>query len=258
MASSLVFKVVVTPILVGLASSAGRRWGPAVSGWLVALPLTAGPVVFFLAIDHGPRFATSAALGSLAGGIAQPAFCLGYGWSARRLSWPPALMAGSIAFGAVAALMHGANLRVVPLFLAVVLVLAATLYLMPRTVAGAPLVPAPHWEIPMRMLTATVVLLSLTSAATVLGPTLSGILATLPVYAATLATFGHRLEGWQSAIQVLRGLLYGLFGFAVFFLTLAILISRTAIAPAFLAAAAVGLAVQGVALWAMRRAGPVA
>jgi hypothetical protein len=52
------------------------------------------------------------------------------------------------------------------------------------------------WDIPVRMATATVVVISLKGAATVLGPILSGILASFPVYAGTLATFGHHLEGW--------------------------------------------------------------
>jgi len=40
----LAFKLLLTPALLGLVSLAGRRWGPAVSGWLVGLPLTSGPV----------------------------------------------------------------------------------------------------------------------------------------------------------------------------------------------------------------------
>ncbi|HLI06681.1 MAG TPA: hypothetical protein VKV40_08945 [Ktedonobacteraceae bacterium] len=33
-----VFKLLLTPLLIGLVSLAGRRWGPAVSGWIVGLP----------------------------------------------------------------------------------------------------------------------------------------------------------------------------------------------------------------------------
>lgn len=35
---SLLLRIVVTPALIGAASLAGRRWGQAVSGWLVGLP----------------------------------------------------------------------------------------------------------------------------------------------------------------------------------------------------------------------------
>ena len=36
---SLVLKLVLTPLLVGGASIAARRWGPSIGGWIVALPL---------------------------------------------------------------------------------------------------------------------------------------------------------------------------------------------------------------------------
>src|SRR5215218_6073961 len=35
-----------------LASLAVRRWGDAIGGWLVGLPLTSGPVAAFLAIQY--------------------------------------------------------------------------------------------------------------------------------------------------------------------------------------------------------------
>ena len=61
----LLFKLLLTPTLLGLVSLIGRRWGPAVSGWIIGLPLTSGPVSLFLALDHGTAFASHAAEGSL-------------------------------------------------------------------------------------------------------------------------------------------------------------------------------------------------
>jgi O-antigen/teichoic acid export membrane protein len=51
-----VLKLVLTPLLIAAASLARRRWGHAVSGWLLGLPLTSGPVAFFLAIERGASF----------------------------------------------------------------------------------------------------------------------------------------------------------------------------------------------------------
>ena len=42
----LALKLILTPLLIGGASLAARRWGPAIGGWLVSLPLTSGPVTF--------------------------------------------------------------------------------------------------------------------------------------------------------------------------------------------------------------------
>src|SRR4030095_13403342 len=84
---SLALKLALTPALIGLVSLAGRRWGPGVSGWRVGFPLTSGPIAFFLALDHGVRFAAAAAVGSMTGAGAQAAFCLLYGRLARRGRW---------------------------------------------------------------------------------------------------------------------------------------------------------------------------
>src|SRR5262245_24251062 len=81
---TLVVKVVVPPVLIGAASLAGRRWGQAVSGWFVGLPLTSGPIAFFVALDHGVSFAAATALGALSAAMAEAAFCLAYGHAARR------------------------------------------------------------------------------------------------------------------------------------------------------------------------------
>jgi hypothetical protein len=49
-------------------------------------------------------------------------------------------------------------------------------------------------------------------------------------------------------VLVLRGLLWGLFGFAGFFVTLGVLLDRTGVAPAFVVASATALAIQALSL----------
>jgi hypothetical protein len=48
-------------------------------------------------------------------------------------------------------------------------------------------------------------------------------------------------------------LLYGLFAFAGFFLSLNLLLEKAGIAAAFLSAIAVALAIQGTTLWLLHR-----
>src|SRR2546422_11343874 len=69
-------KLVLTPLLIAAVTLAGRRWGPAVGGWLAGLPLTSGPVSVFLALEQGPGFAARAAVGTLAGLGGGGCFCL--------------------------------------------------------------------------------------------------------------------------------------------------------------------------------------
>lgn len=248
-------KVVLTPVLIGAASLAGRRWGTAVSGWLVGLPLTSGPVALFLTLEHGDAFAAAAAAGILAGTISQAAFSLAYAWLATRLPWPPALGGATIAFAAATLALSPLVLPVVFLFLLAVAVLTLTVQLLPPSAAARSGVDAtPRWDLPARMVFATGFVVLLTGLAPVLGAHLTGLLSPFPLYAAILAAFAHSRLGAAPATAVLRGLLFGLYGFAAFFLVLALLLEPARAAFAFAVAAAVGLVVQGGSLWLLRRA----
>jgi hypothetical protein len=246
MSDTLALKLVLTPVLIATASLAGRRWGQAVGGWLVGLPLTSGPVAFFLALEHGAGFAAAVAFGSLAGALAEVAFCLAYGWSAPH-GWPAALLAAGVAFTVVAAGLQRLSLPL-PVLAAIALVaLLGALVLMPGRVAAVTVPAPPRWDLPARMILTTALVVALTAAAPRLGPRLSGVLATFPVYAAILTVFAHR-TGPVPAVEVLRGLLLGLFSFAAFFLVLGGLIEQIGVAGAFAAAGAVALAIQAVSL----------
>jgi hypothetical protein len=239
---TLVLKLVLTPVLIAAASLAGRRWGQGVGGWLVGLPLTSGPVAFFLALDQGTGFAAAVAVGSLAGAIAEAVFCLAYGWSAGR-GWPVALAAASIAFALVGLGLRRLDWPPPALAGAVFATLGVALWWLPRRARVVAVPPPPRWDLPARMLITTVLVVGLTALAPTLGPRLSGLLATFPVYAAILTVFAHR-AGRAPAVQVLRGLLLGLFSFGAFFLVLGGSIERLGIAAGFGAATAAALVVQ--------------
>jgi hypothetical protein len=268
--NSLALKLVLTPALIALASLVGRRWGPAVGGWLVGLPLTSGPVVLFLALGQGTHFAATAATGTLAGTISGTAFCLAYAALAVLTGqpWPIALAGASLAFALSTAALAHVSLPLAALFVLVVAAVALALGLMfaLRLVlarfADKPTASAeraiPRWDLPARMVVAAALVLTLTAAASSLGARLTGLLTTFPVYATILAVFAHRQQGLVAAASVLRGLLAGLFGFSAFFLAIAVLIERRGVGPAFLVAVTLDLALQGLALLALRRASAAA
>ena len=254
---SLALKLILTPVLVGAASLAGRRWGPAVSGWFVGLPFTSGPIVFFLAVSHGPAFAAATSAGILLGAFSTMTFCLVYGWLASRWrgAWPGALAASCLAFLAVTAVLRQVTLGLPLLFICVLLALGLGRRLMPRPAAGTPggSAPLPPWDIPARMLVGTAFVVLLTAGAPALGPQLTGLLAPFPLFGSTLAVFAHHLQGPEAGISVLRGLFHGLFAFTSFFMVLAALLERTGLATAFGAAIAVALLLQAGTFWALRR-----
>jgi hypothetical protein len=248
--NTLLLKLIVTPVLIGAASLAGRRWGETLSGWFIGLPLTSGPVCWFLAIEQGTGFAAAAARGCLAGAAAEAGFCLACGVAARRSGWIASLAAGTLAFAVSAGLLQAVAPPLWVLVLVVCAALAAALVLMPELASGrAGLPEPPRWDLPARMAVATALVLVLTEVAPLLGAQLSGLLATYPLFAAVLAAFAHHQSGAAAAGRVLRGLLIGLFGFTGFFLLLALTIERIGIAASFAAATLVALAIQGISLW---------
>ena len=251
---ALALKLVLTPLLIGAASLAGRRWGPWLSGWLVGFPFTSGPVVLFLALGLGTRFAAASAAGTLIGTFSQAVFCLAYGRSAAGRRWPRSVVVASLAFAALTLIFGRLSL---PLLIASVIVFGAivlSLLLMPSARASdAPAVQPPWWDIPARMVIATGLVLLLTGVAPALGPHYTGLLSPFPLYGTILAVFAQSQAGAGAAIRVMRGLLTGLFAFAAFFLTLALLLQPLGIAPAFAAAIAVIIVIQAVALRAQTR-----
>ena len=130
--NTLLLKILVTPALIGTASLAGRRWGHSISGWLVALPLTTGPITFFLAVNHGTAFAASAAAGTLAGGISQAAFVLAYAQLAWHWKWPATLMAAILSFAVLTALLQQVTFPLIPLCAVIFLVFTLVLRSLPR------------------------------------------------------------------------------------------------------------------------------
>lgn len=252
--SILALKLILSPIIIGSASLAGRRWGHAVSGWLIGLPLTSGPVIFFLALSHDTQFVMTSVLGTLSGGFSLVAFCLAYAWMSMRFRWLPAAAGSLLAYAAVVILMQNAVIPLLPLFLTVVLVILSGARLMPARTNLPPGDAKPGaWDLPARLLIGTGFILLLTGIAAWIGPRLTGLLATIPLYTIILTIFAHRLEGTAGAISVLGGLLFGMYAFSAFFLTLGLLIGNTGIGWAFLSAIAVALLVQGGSLLILRR-----
>jgi hypothetical protein len=248
-------KLLLTPTLIGLISLAGRRWGPAISGLLVGLPLTSGPIVLFVALNQGVSFASATAMGTLAGTISQAAFCVAYKRSAFRFGWIVTILLSCLVFTASTVVLQFLNLPLIPLYLLVVLSLILALQFTARGIDTSPATAGqlPKWDIPARMIAATTYVVLLTSIAPRIGPHLTGLLSPFPLYAAILAVFAHRWQGPLPVVRVVYGLVVGLFGFASFFLVLSGLLPQVGIVVAFAAAIATVLTIQVTALSMLRR-----
>jgi hypothetical protein len=251
----LLLKLTLTPLLIVGATLAGRRWGHAVSGWIVGLPLTSAPVSLFVALQHDKAFAVHAAAGSIAGVVCECSMFVAWGVVAER-GWPVGVLVGSLAFAAAgAATLHAWPLGVVvPVAVAVVVAAQLLLRSLPEP-AGAAVRP-PRWDLPVRAVVATVLVLALTAASGALGARLTGLLAVYPLYSIVLASFAHHAAGPGAALRVLRGVLLGLFAFLAFFVTLGLVLPHVSLALGYLGAVAAAAAAQLVSARALPKPPP--
>ena len=88
--------------------------------------------------------------------------------------------------------------------------------LLPSPAVGHTRARLPRWDVPMRMLVAATLVLALTSVAGRLGPRLSGLMAAFPIVTVIVAAFTHTQYGPESVAWYFRGLLRGLYSFALF------------------------------------------
>jgi hypothetical protein len=242
-------KLILAPIILGSASLAGRRWGSAISGWLVGLPLTSGPAIFILALSHDLTFVVNAIRGTLSGGFSLIAYTLVYAWISRKYDWRVAIGGSIFIFAAMTMILQNVVISFIPLFFFIILTIFLGLWLMPKSEPIYEGISTPgHWDIPARILVGTSFLLLITWIASYVGPQLTGLLTTIPLYTSILTIFAHREQGHAGANGVLRGLIFGLFAFAGFYLVLGLLIERASIAVSFGAATLASLGVQGLTL----------
>jgi len=249
----LLFKLLTTPTLILVATLVSRRFGQTTAGWLVGLPLTSGPIAVFLAVEQGAAFARSAAAGSLAGTIGEAFFAVAYARLAQRCNWAVCLFGASLAFAGSGMLLTSLELSVPVLFAGACASLVVGIKLIGEPPTHVAPDRAPRWDLPMRMIVATGLVLFVTSSASMMGAGLSGLVAAFPLYAMVLGVFAHRHQGSAAARRVMRGLLFGLFGFAGFFAAVAMLVTRIGLTGAFGIALVATAIIQGTTFVVLRR-----
>lgn len=251
---SIVLRLVVPPLTVLAAGWLQRRVGPRLSGRLVGLPLTSGPLVLVLLLAEGTPTAVVAAQGVLAGQVMvvgfTTAYALGSTTAARaRLVLAAALMAvvvlGAVAHATTARAPWTVGLLVVPLALVSMRVWRPATE-EAATSVGGPSVP----QLLGRAGVTGVLVATLSTSSRVIGAGLSGVLASVPLVIAVVSPATHRDAGAVAARAMLRGTLTVVPGTATFAAVLAIALTSLDALPAFAAAGAAMLLVnRAVGAW---------
>jgi hypothetical protein len=253
-AALLAVKLIGTPAIVGGATLAGRRWGPTVAGWIGGLPLASGPLTYFLAIEQSPRFAAQSATATLAGLLGVSVFAVAFCRLAPRGPWMLCLVVSLALYLAVAAIFVLVPVAAPVAFAVDVVALTIALFLVGTPGKAEVITRAPRWDLPARAAGATALVVGLSALASALGSRVVGLFAPFPVYASIMGSFTHALYGPGAAARLIRGVLAGLYGFACFYLSVALLATSN-LGLAFAVGTVSALSVNAVAMWAIRRFG---
>ena len=244
----LVIKLIGTPAIVGGATLAGRRWGPTVAGWIGGLPLASGPLTYFLAVEQSPRFAAATLAGMLGVAVFGVAFC--------RLAplgpWILPTLAGVALYLAIAAALLFVRLPAASAFVIAIAALIIAAVTVGSPASARAVVSPPPWDLPARTIAATALVIGLSALAATLGARVVGLIAPFPVYASIMGSFTHALYGPGTAIRLIRGVVIGLYGFACFYLSVALL-AETSVLLAFAVGTVTALIAHGGSMVLIRR-----
>ncbi len=230
----LLIKVTLMPLVIGLVTLVSRRWGSKAGGLIASMPWVAGPILLFLILERGKPFGIQALPGVLIGILSLIGFCYCYAQLAPRLTGIWTLLLSYLAFVLVAILLNTINLGLLPSYGIVMTIVLLTLRFFPDPAVASSTRRRLPYDLPIRMVVATLFVVGITGIAALLGPTWSGILTPFPIITSILAVFTHYLQGSNAAIAALRGIMMGLLGFTTFLFLQAFFLPTYSIGQSFL------------------------
>src|SRR5579872_4927978 len=195
-ALTLIVRMAVTVAFLLAATITAERAGPLIGGLVATLPISAGPVYIFLALDHGAHFIAQSALGSLVTNVLNVLFAVTYALLAQKRSLTVSL-SGAFAVWIVLAFAIAFVSWTLPLALGFnLLVIGVSLWIVqPLRQARVAAVRARWYDLVMRaamvaLLVGVVVTLSFS-----IGPRASGSLAVFPIVLTSIIIILHRRIG---------------------------------------------------------------
>ncbi|MGC8510391.1 MAG: hypothetical protein ACP5PB_05910 [Acidimicrobiales bacterium] len=209
----LVLRLVSAPLVILAATMAQRRFGHAVSGLIVGLPLTTLPLLWLVALGHGTPFAGSMSAALLTASSAQVALIWSYARLARHLS-PLAAATGSVAVFAVVALFTRALHPSAPVA-ALLGVVSCVLALRAWPTLDATPVAEGRYRVGLRVALVTLFTLLVVTFAGWMGPQLAGLVAALPALSLVMAVVTHRELGASATSQFLRSVTRGSIAYVI-------------------------------------------
>jgi hypothetical protein len=212
---SLIVKMAVTAAFVVAATVAAERAGPLVGGLVATLPLGAGPVYVFLALDHGAAFIGQSAINSLAINCVNVIFALVYAHLAQKRSLAASLSLSMLLWVVLAWGVHEVNWTLPSAVFANIAVLGICIALArPLRHVRIPPVRTYWYDLGLRAALVALLVGVVVSLSFRIGPAGSGILAVFPIILISVILILHRRVGGQPTAAVMANAVTGLVGFA--------------------------------------------
>ena len=217
----LIAKILSTVLIVLGLSSIAERAGPALAGVLAGFPLGVAIVFLFIGIDQGPYFIEEAAAYTVGGFAATLCFNLAYWFISSRIrdnGFLASILGALAIFLFVAWLIALLPLNVWNATLLVAVVAAISILVM-RTHNETRIGVAIRMTWPviaLRAATAVAVILAVTGAAAVIGPTWSGLLAAFPITLFPVLVIIQFSYSVEDAATVIKAFPYGMPSLVVF------------------------------------------
>jgi len=214
-ALTLIVKMAVTAGFVVAATVTAERAGPVIGGMVATLPIGAGPVYVFLAMDHDPRFIAQSAIASLAINAANASLAIVYSLLAQKRSLTISLCGAFVIWTAFALGIRSINWT----FLTAAAMNGVVLALCIWSVSSLRHVRMrafhARWsDMLLRAVMVAVLVGIVVTFSFRLGPRGSGLLAVFPVVLTSIALVMHPRMGGKAAAAVLANAPIGLIGFA--------------------------------------------
>ena len=251
--SELALKMALTAFIVVIVSITVERSGPFIGALIAALPTAAGAAYIILAFEHPPDFIAASAVGSAAAVATVSIFALSYTVLAQRHGLILSLgIAIAIWFVGAAALRYF-DWTPLTAFLLNVLVFGATVPLSwrYRTSGPTPKFLRTAYDIPLRAITAAIVVAIVTTASHSIGSFVSGVFAVFPIVMASSVVILHPRVGGKATASMFAHSQIALVGLWLGFLALHYLVAPVGVWPALLLALGVSVG-WSFALWLMR------
>lgn len=213
----LALKMATAAAVVVGCSQLAERSGPLSAAMIATLPISAGPVLVFLALDHDAAFIAQAALGGMTSNLANAGLSLAYVLLAQRFGTPLCLFAALLAWIATLLLLRMLAPSFAVMVVATLVVYGGLHALFRPYLAARPKQPPgrPGYLIPMRAAFVATLAGTVTAVSAHVGPTWSGSLAALPiVLSSMIAMLQPRIGGPATAAVIANGAL-ALIGFGL-------------------------------------------